>query len=126
MQLSACMKKKMVYVSFLVLAAGLNGNAYSTSIQGGSETVIASDLKVASYISKVLHFNNETFFTQDQVRHGYEIVERGDGTCYKRTTVLHSMKDIKTSDPAIVIQGPKTITETKDVDCNVSTLANAQ
>lgn len=120
------MKNKLVYVGFLMLAVGLNCKAYSASTQGDSETVIASDLKSESYISGASFQNNETIFTQDQVKNGYEIVKRGDGTCYKRTTVFHGMKDFMASDPAIVIQAPKTTTEVKDVDCNVSTLAHVQ
>jgi len=121
------MNNKLVYVGLLMLAFGLNGKAYSTQ---GTETVIASDLKREAYISGAEFLNDETgnatLLKQDYVKHGYEIVKRGDGTCYKRTTLLHGMQEFTTSVPGIVIEAPKTTTVIKDVDCNVRTLVHVE
>lgn len=118
------MKNKLVYIGLSMLAMCLNGKAHSS--ESGEETVIASELVSESYISGAVFRNNEVLFKQDQVKHGYEIVKRGDGTCYKRTTRFHGMKEFTTSVPGVVIQAPKTTTVVADAGCNVTTLVNVK
>lgn len=120
---------KLVYVGLSILALSLHLNVKADS-SGTGETVLASDLTLESYISGVAFQNDETvnatLLTQDQVKHGYEVVKRGDGSCYKQTTQLHGFKKVKTQVPGIFIELPKITTENTDVDCNVKTLAHVQ
>lgn len=122
--------KKLVYVGFFILALSLNAKADSSDKT--TQPVIASYIPVEAYIPGVMLQNNEerlsrgTVAFRGHLKSVYEIVKRGDGTCYKQTTHLNGMKEFASAVPGLVIRAPETTTVTEDVGCNGSTLEHVQ
>lgn len=97
------MKKTMILIAML----GLSGAAHA-----GSQ-LLSSDVNEIAYVSEVPGTG-----TQSTVKTGTEYYQREDGTCFKVSYRLDSIKQVTRAPDSV--QLPNTSALTKDINCNTA------
>lgn len=115
--------KNCICVGLFILTFSLNAKE-NYSDRNNQPYILASDIKVEAYISGSDLQSNEKRLNSGQVlylgdlKSVYEIIKLGDGTCVKRTTHLHGMKEFPSAIPGLVIRAPATTSVKESVSCD--------
>lgn len=110
------MNTKIILLGTLVLTVIAQSAAHATELMPHDTT------KTVSYISGVTLKNEVMSIERRTLTLGTKIVKRDDGSCYRESTSLHRMDDLKTLH-GVTIQSPETTTEIQPVDCSVANTA---